>query len=84
MYKLISLLLVCLLNSCVSSNGLFVPTKQNEFVAQNVKLEKLWDGGIFTEGPTPDKDGNILFTDIRVNRIMKYYRETGTVRIFKK
>ena len=83
MNKLIPLLLLFLLNSCTSSNGPFIPTKQNEFITKNTKLEKLWDGGVFTEGPTPDKDGNILFTDIRVNRIMKYYRETGKVGIFK-
>jgi len=70
--------------SCKTVEGTFVPTKQLDVVSSAAKLEKLWTGGKFTEGPTIDNSGNVLFTDIRVNRIMKYDRKTGHTSIFRK
>ena len=35
-------------------------------------LEKIADGFSFTEGPSPDKEGNVYFTDQPNNRIMKW------------
>ncbi len=82
------LLLVCLSSlfmfSCKTVEGNFVPTKQLDIVSSASKLEKLWAGGKFTEGPTIDNEGNVLFTDIRLNRIMKYDRKTGHTSIFRK
>ncbi|MCM8528541.1 MAG: SMP-30/gluconolactonase/LRE family protein [Lentisphaeraceae bacterium] len=69
--------------SCKSTSEVFTPTQQLDIVSSAVKLEKLWGGGSFTEGPTADSEGNILFTDIRVNRIMKYDRKSGKTSIFK-
>ena len=63
--------------SCKTAEGVFTPTKQLDVVSSVAKLEKLWANGKFTEGPTIDNEGNVLFTDIRVNRIMKYNRNTG-------
>ena len=61
----------------------FIPLKQSEIVPKTSKLEKLWSGGKFTEGPTPDAQGNILFTDIPKNQIMKYDHKNGKVSLFK-
>ena len=83
MKNILLLLTAIILTSCSSSNSSFSPKSQNEIVPKGATLEKLWDGGTFTEGPTPDKDGNILFTNIRINQIMKYYRESGKVGILK-
>ena len=78
------LLSVFCLFSCKTMNGKFTPTKQLEVVSTVSKLEKLWDNGSFTEGPTVDAQGNILFTDIRNNKIMKYDRKTGHTSTFIK
>lgn len=69
--------------SCVGIQTEFKPTKQNEIVSENSKLEKLWANGVFTEGPTPDNEGNILFTNIPKNQIMKYDIKSGQVSIFR-
>lgn len=70
--------------SCKTIEGNFAPQKQLDIVSSAAKLEELWAGGKFTEGPTVDNEGNVLFTDIRVNRIMKYDRTTGHTSIFRK
>ena len=41
-------------------------------VAPGAKAEKLADGFKFTEGPAPDADGNVYFTDQPNDRILKY------------
>ena len=40
--------------------------------AKGAVLEKLSDGFSFTEGPTPDMDGNVYFTDQPNDRIMEW------------
>ena len=85
MFRFSALLLsVLCLFSCKTINGKFTPTRQLEVVSTVSKLEKLWDNGSFTEGPTADAQGNILFTDIRNNKIMKYDRKTGHTSTFIK
>lgn len=37
----------------------------------------------FTEGPTVYKDGSVFFTEMRSNRIMRYYPETGRYETFR-
>jgi gluconolactonase len=39
-------------------------------IKPGIKLEKLADGFLFTEGPTADKGGNVYFTDQPNDRIM--------------
>ena len=86
MIKNLTLLLITglFLFSCKTVNKKFTPTQQLDIVSSAEKLEKLWENGTFTEGPTPDNEGNILFTDIRVNKIMKYDRKTGLTTTFRK
>ncbi len=66
----------------------FRPTAQNEIVPDEAQLEILWEEGGFTEGPVADKDGTILFSDIKINsdvgnRIMRYNPKTGEVSVFR-
>ena len=70
--------------SCKTVDEGFTPTKQLDVVSSVAKLEKLWANGKFTEGPTIDNEGNVLFTDIRVNKIMKYDRKTGHTSTYRK
>jgi gluconolactonase len=41
-------------------------------VAEGAKIEKLAGGFAFTEGPAVDRDGNVFFSDIPNNRIMRW------------
>jgi len=41
-------------------------------IAPGAKAEKLADGFLFTEGPTADASGNVLFTDQPNDRILKW------------
>ncbi len=77
--------IISLFTSCTSLDPSrpFSPGKQQEFVASSAKLKCLWKDGSFTEGPTIDKSGAVLFTDIRNNRIMKYDPDTGMTSIFR-
>jgi gluconolactonase len=44
----------------------------NRVVARGASVEKLAGGFAFTEGPTCDADGNVLFTDQPNDRILKW------------
>src|SRR5437870_4430640 len=47
----------------------------NRVVAAGATVEKLAGGFAFTEGPTCDADGNLLFTDQPNDRILKWSTE---------
>ncbi len=51
-------------------------------VAPGAQMEKLGDGYKFTEGPVPDKDGNVFFTDQPNNKIIRWDAETGKFSVF--
>ncbi|MCU0409508.1 MAG: SMP-30/gluconolactonase/LRE family protein [Bacteroidales bacterium] len=42
----------------------------DDIIAAGARVEKLADGFLFTEGPTPDSRGNVYFTDQPNDRIM--------------
>jgi gluconolactonase len=48
------------------------PAQDASPVASGAKLEKLAGGFKFTEGPAPDSDGNVYFTDQPNDRILKW------------
>ena len=50
--------------------------------AEQPPVQKLADGFQFTEGPAADKQGNIFFTDIPSNRILKWSVD-GTLSTFQ-
>ncbi|MCM8533439.1 MAG: SMP-30/gluconolactonase/LRE family protein [Lentisphaeraceae bacterium] len=80
---LLLIALTALLVSCQTTPVDFTPEKQCEIVPKDSKLEKLWGEGVFTEGPTPDAQGNILFTNIRVNKIHKFDIKTGKTSVYR-
>jgi gluconolactonase len=48
------------------------PVPGAEIIAPGAKVEKAADGFQFTEGPAPDAEGNVYFTDQPTDRILKY------------
>lgn len=60
----------------------FVPTAQTKIVPPNAKLEIVYNDGEFTEGPTPNGQREIVFSDIG-NRILKYSPQTGQTSVFR-
>ena len=74
------ILLFTLLVILISSGGCKPKVKQDKrqepvltcAVAAGCKVVKLADGFRFTEGPVGDTEGNVYFTDIPNNNIMKY------------
>jgi gluconolactonase len=54
-----------------------------EFLDPAADWEQLSSGHGFTEGPTVDKDGNVYFTDVRLDKIHKIDHATGAVTLFK-
>lgn len=55
---------------------------KNNIVAEGAQVEKLGEGYSFTEGPVPDKDGNVFFTDQPNNKIIRWDAETGKFSVF--
>jgi len=79
------LILFALLNSsCTSSTYVpFKATSQYSILAKDAKMELLWEGGKFTEGPTLDADGAVIFTDIFSNKIMRFDPKTGKTSLWR-
>ncbi len=55
---------------------------KNSIIKAEAELELLGDGFSFTEGPAPDADGNVYFTDQPNNTIVKWNRTTGEFSVF--
>jgi len=51
-------------------------------IAKGARLEMLGDGYAFTEGPAPDKKGNVYFTDQPNDRIIRWDAKTGELTVF--
>jgi sugar lactone lactonase YvrE len=62
-----------------------VAPQQNDtrIVPSGATVEKVASGFAFTEGPVMDAAGNVLFTDIPNNRIMKYNPADGSTSVFR-
>ncbi|MEW4564289.1 sulfatase-like hydrolase/transferase [Bremerella sp. JC770] len=61
----------------------FQPTKQTEIVPEASKLELVYAGGTFTEGPTVAADGAILFSDVRESKTLRYDPKSGETTVFR-
>lgn len=55
---------------------------RERIIPNDAKLEKLWNEGVFTEGPAHGPDGFIYFTDIG-NRIMRFDPGTSNTVEFR-
>jgi gluconolactonase len=51
-------------------------------IPDDARLERLFDGCTFAEGPAADAEGNVFFSDCPNNRIM-VYRTDGTTSVWK-
>ncbi len=60
----------------------FQPKQQANIVPAEAKLEHVWSGGAFTEGPAPLADGTLLFSDIG-DRILRYDPREGKVSEYR-
>lgn len=65
--------------------------RESEIVPENAKLELLFDGGFFTEGPAVGPDGLVYFSDItetarsgmQAGHIWRYDPSSGKTTIFR-
>lgn len=82
---IIATIILMVLNSCQSSTILddFKPSKQRDILAEDSRIELLWAEGKFSEGPTLDSEGAVLFTDIPNNRIMRYNPKDGKTSVWR-
>jgi gluconolactonase len=55
---------------------------KNSIIAEGAALELLGGGFSFTEGPAPDHEGNVFFTDQPNNNIVKWDYSTGGLSVF--
>jgi len=55
---------------------------KNGLVSKGAQVELLSDGYKFTEGPTPDKNGNVYFTDQPNNTIIRWDAASGQLTTF--
>ncbi len=55
---------------------------KNSIIAEGAELELLGNGFSFTEGPAPDDEGNVYFTDQPNNDIVKWNHSTGELSVF--
>jgi gluconolactonase len=55
-----------------SRPGILADEVAEKLVAPGAQVVELADGFLFTEGPACDADGNIFFTDIPNNRVLKW------------
>jgi gluconolactonase len=53
----------------------FLAVSNADIVAENATLQKLAGNFQFTEGPNPDRDGNVYFTDQPNDRIMLWHTD---------
>ena len=60
----------------------FRPAAQEQIVPVDSKLELVWAEGDFTEGPAPDPQGRIVFSDIG-NRLLRFNPETMMTEVFR-
>ena len=70
----LSLLLLLLAAPCLASD---------DIVAPEARIEKVADGFRFTEGPAADANGDVYFTDIPNQRILRFEVATGKVHVFR-
>jgi sugar lactone lactonase YvrE len=52
-------------------------------IPAHARLERLFQGTTFSEGPAADADGNVYFSDCPENRIYVYRPKTGKTEIWK-
>ena len=57
--------------------------KTDDYLGPVEVLAKVEDETVFTEGPAVDRDGNVLFTNVPVNKILKWDPRTRRLSVFR-
>lgn len=52
-------------------------------IPADAKLERVYQGAAFAEGPAADADGNVYFSDCPNNRILVYHPATGNTTVWR-
>jgi len=58
-------------------------TQKSALIPADAKLEKLFEGCTFAEGPAADADGNVYFSDCPNNRILVYRPQSGQTEVWQ-
>jgi gluconolactonase len=58
-------------------------TQQNDLIPAEAKLEKVFEGCTFAEGPAADAEGNVYFSDCPNNRILVYRPQSGQTEVWQ-
>ena len=77
--RISALLLIAALSGCAPAPA---PAPVEEAAADDPRVS-VAASITFTEGPTVYKDGSVFFTEMRSNRIMRYYPATGQYETFR-
>ena len=51
-------------------------------ILSDKKIERVFTGAVFTEGPASDRRGNLLFSDCPENIIYKFNENTNNISIW--
>ena len=58
-------------------------TQKSDLIPTDAKLEKVFEGCAFAEGPAADAAGNVYFSDCPNNRILVYRPQSGQTEVWQ-
>ncbi|MDA1053508.1 MAG: SMP-30/gluconolactonase/LRE family protein [Planctomycetota bacterium] len=61
----------------------YTDLKTDDYLGAVAILAKVEDTTVFTEGPAADRNGNLLFTNVPVNKILKWDPRTKLLSVFR-
>lgn len=68
---------------CLCAFNAFGGDSNSGLVKPGATLKKVADGFTFTEGPAADAEGNVYFTDIPNNRILKWTWKDESIAVYR-
>jgi gluconolactonase len=76
--------LVLMIVAVLISNSHVVSTEMDSgLIAPGAKVKKVQSGFTFTEGPAADAEGNIYFTDIPNQKILRWSYKDGSITVYR-
>ena len=81
LFVLVSLVMTC--NVRAQRQSIDTSSLLHDLIRESSKAVQAGEGFTFTEGPTADADGNVLFTDIPQERIYMWRANTGDIELWK-
>jgi len=79
----VSLFLLFVISTVLSTSTGFGEDGRSGLIKPGAELKKVADGFTFTEGPAADAEGNVYFTDIPNNRIMKWTWKDDAIAVYR-